>query len=201
MHVPRDEPPVVVIRLNQIRRILTRCSTKWGIVSGMSKVMATPELIKAAATELATVGSTLDAAHIEAAGPTLTIQPAAADEVSAGIAQLFSREAEQYQQAAGQAAAFHDQFVRHLTAGAGAYASAEAGNAALLQPAAASVGSAAVDVLGFTIPTTLEEITAPLLGILLALFVGPPFLLFLAAVGYALPTIVQLFSSVPTVAG
>ncbi|WP_155770522.1 PE family protein [Mycobacterium asiaticum] len=167
----------------------------------MSKVMATPELIKAAATELATVGSTLDAAHIEAAGPTLTIQPAAADEVSAGIARLFSREAEQYQQAAGQAAAFHDQFVRHLTAGAGAYASAEAGSAALLQPAAASVGSAAVDVLGFTIPTTLEEITAPLFGILLALFVGPPFLLFLAAVGYALPTIVQLFTSVPAVAG
>ncbi|OBI74273.1 PE family protein [Mycobacterium asiaticum] len=167
----------------------------------MSNVMATPELIKAAATELATVRSTLDAAHIEAAGPTLTIQPAAADEVSAAIAQLFSREAEHYQQAAGQATAFHDQFVQRLTAGAGGYASAEAGNAALLQPAAASVGSAAVDVLGVTIPTTLEDITAPLLGILLTLVLGPPFLLFLAAVGYALPTIVQLFTPVATAAG
>ncbi|WP_081288356.1 PE family protein [Mycobacterium asiaticum] len=167
----------------------------------MSNVMATPELIKAAATELATVGSTLGAAHIEAAGPTLAIQPAAADEVSAAIAQLFSREGEHYQQTAGHAAAFHDQFVQHLTAAAGTYASAETGNAALLQPVAVSAGSAAANVLGVTIPTTLEEITAPLLGILLALVLGPPVVLSLTVLVYGLPTILQLLTPVAAGAG
>lgn len=167
----------------------------------MSNVIATPELVKAAAAELATVGSTLDAAHIEAAGPTLAIQPAAADEVSAGIAQLFSREAEQYQQAAGKAAAFHEQFVQHLTAAAGTYAGAEAGNAASLQPVAVSAGSAAANVLGLTIPTTLEDITAPLLGILLALVLGPPVALSLAVLLYGLPTILQLLTPVAAGAG
>ena len=101
----------------------------------MSAVIATPDLVEAAATDLAAIGSTLNAAHMVAAAPTLSVLPAAADEVSAGIAHLMSGYAEDYQKLAGQAAAFHEQFVQHLTASAGAYASAEALNvASLLQP-------------------------------------------------------------------
>ena len=70
---------------------------------------------------------------------------AAADEVSASIAHLFSRQAQDYQALAGQAAAFHEQFVQNLTASAGSYAGAEAANAALLPPLTGdSIGSTVV---------------------------------------------------------
>jgi hypothetical protein len=69
------------------------------------------------------------------------VVPAAADEVSAAIAQMFSQHAANYQALAGQAAAFNDQFVQHLTAGAFSYADIEATIASLLQPLTASVGA------------------------------------------------------------
>jgi PE family len=111
----------------------------------MSSLIAAPELITTAATDLANIGSTLTAPHLTAAAPTVALAPAAGDEVSAGIAQLFSQHAANYQAVAGQAAAFNDQFVQHLTASAGSFAHAEAANAAVLQPltaGAASIGSA-----------------------------------------------------------
>ena len=100
----------------------------------MSMVIATPELITAAATDLQSIGTTLNAAHITAAAPTFAVPPAAADEVSASIAQLFSGYGQEYQKLAGKAAAFHDQFVQHLNASADIYGSAEAVNIGLLQP-------------------------------------------------------------------
>ena len=106
----------------------------------MPYVIAAPEMIAAAATDLATIGSTLSAAHT-AAAPTLAVMPAAADEVSASVAHLFSQHAHDYQALAGQATAFHEQFVQHLTASAGSYARAEAANASMLQPLNASTGS------------------------------------------------------------
>jgi len=107
----------------------------------MSAVVAVPELMAEAATDLATVGSNLSAAHMTTAAATVTVLPAAADEVSTGIAQLFSAHAQDYQTLAGKAAAFNDQFVQHLTAGAFSYASIEANNAALLNGLTASVGA------------------------------------------------------------
>jgi hypothetical protein len=107
----------------------------------MSYVIAAPEIMTSAATDLATIGSNLSAAHTAAAGPTLAVMPAAADEVSASIAQVFSRAAQEYQALAGRAAAFQERFVQHLTAGAGSYVATEAANAAVLQPLTASVGS------------------------------------------------------------
>jgi hypothetical protein len=85
-----------------------------------------------AAADLATIGSNVSAAHIAAAARTTAVIPAAADEVSASIAHLFSQHAANYQALAGQAAAFHDQFVHNLTAGAFSYASTEATIASLL---------------------------------------------------------------------
>ncbi|MGA8253708.1 MAG: PE family protein [Mycobacterium sp.] len=61
----------------------------------MAYVIAAPEMIEAASTDLATIGSTLNTAHMSVAAPTVEVMPAAADEVSAGIAQLFSQHAHQ----------------------------------------------------------------------------------------------------------
>jgi hypothetical protein len=75
----------------------------------MSLVIAAPELMADTATDLANIGSTLNAAHLAAATPTAAVVPAAADEVSVSIAHLFSLHAQDYQALAGQAAAFHEQ--------------------------------------------------------------------------------------------
>jgi predicted RecA/RadA family phage recombinase len=114
----------------------------------MAYAIAAPEMMTAAATDLATIGSNVSAAHMVAAARTTSVIPAAADEVSAGIAQLFSQHAADYQALAGQAAAFSDQFVQHLTAGAGWYAATEAANAALLKPLTAIEGSLTSAIAG-----------------------------------------------------
>jgi hypothetical protein len=99
----------------------------------MSYVIADPEMMTSAAADLATIGSDLSAAHLAAAAPTVSLIPAAADEVSAAVTHLFSQHAAGYQALAGQAATFNDQFVQHLTAGAFSYASIEATIASLLR--------------------------------------------------------------------
>lgn len=109
----------------------------------MSYVVAAPQVMEAAATDLAAIDSALGAANTAAATQTRTLLPAAADEVSAGIAQLFSQHADDYQKLAGKAAAFHGQFMQQLTASTSAYASAEAANASLLQPKTATAAAAA----------------------------------------------------------
>ena len=107
----------------------------------MSYVIAAPEMMTAAATDLATIGSDLSEAYAAALLPTTGLLPAAADEVSAAVTHLFSRYAQDFHGLAGKAAASHEQFVGHLTAGAGWYAGAEAANTALLRPLTASVGA------------------------------------------------------------
>jgi hypothetical protein len=114
----------------------------------MSAVIAAPEVIEAAATDVAAIGSALNAAHLTAAAPTVAVLPAAADEVSASIAHLFSQHAHDYQAMAARAAAFQEQFVQHLTAGARSYAAAEAANTASLQPLTATAGSSASAISG-----------------------------------------------------
>jgi len=99
----------------------------------MSCVIADPEMMTSAASDLAAIGSTVNAAHMVAAARTTSVIPAAADEVSASIAHLFSQHAANYQALAAQAAAFNDQFVQHLTAGAFSYTDIEATLAWLLQ--------------------------------------------------------------------
>jgi PE-PPE domain/PE family len=107
----------------------------------MVYVIAAPEMMAAAATDVATIGSTLSAAHTAAAAPTLALVPAAADEVSAGIAHLFSQHAQAYQAASAEAAAFHRQFVQALTAGARVYADVEAANASHLGQLLAAISA------------------------------------------------------------
>jgi acetyl esterase/lipase len=95
----------------------------------MSYVIAAPEFATVAASQLATIGSTIREAHA-AARATTQIVAAAEDEVSAAIAAVFSGHGQGFQALGAQAAAFHDQFVRALTATAGSYAGAEAANVA-----------------------------------------------------------------------
>lgn len=103
-------------------------------MDGMSAVIAAPQLMAEAATNWATIAATLDAAHLTAASPTRALLPAAADEVSASVAQLFSGYAADYHELAERAAGYHQEFVQHLATAAGAYAGAEAANVSLLQP-------------------------------------------------------------------
>jgi hypothetical protein len=128
----------------------------------MSFVIAAPEMMTSAAADLATIGSNVSAAHTAAAAPTLAVMPAGADEVSASIAHLFSQHAQGYQALAGQAAAFHEEFVQNLTASAGSYAATEAANASLLQPLTASAGSftSAIATLQSQIHNLLNSVNA-----------------------------------------
>ncbi len=95
----------------------------------MSFLIAAPETVAAAATDLARAGSTLSAANAAAVAPTPSVIAAGADEVSVSIAALFGAHARAYQALSAHAATFHNQFVQALTAGAASYAGAEATNA------------------------------------------------------------------------
>jgi triacylglycerol lipase len=92
----------------------------------MSYVIAAPEMMTSAATDLATIGSDLSAAHTAAAAQTTGLLAAADDEVSTAIAALFSAHGQGFHRLSAQAAAFHNQFVQALNVGAESYASAEA---------------------------------------------------------------------------
>ena len=99
----------------------------------MSYVIAAPEMMTAAVSDLAGVESALSAANAAATARTTAVLAAGTDEVSAAIAALFSAHGQGYQALSVQAAAFHDEFVRALAVGAGSYASAEAAAAKPLQ--------------------------------------------------------------------
>lgn len=95
----------------------------------MSYVITHPEALTAAADSLAGIGSALAAQNAATAGPTTSVAPAAADDVSARTAALFSALGRLYQEVSIQASAILDVCVEDLYAGARTYASAEAANA------------------------------------------------------------------------
>ena len=95
----------------------------------MSFVSIVPEILSAAADNLQSVGSRIQAQNTAALGPTTGLVPAASDEVSALTAMQFAAHAYAYQTVSAQAAAIHQTFVNMLAAGAGSYATTEAANA------------------------------------------------------------------------
>jgi hypothetical protein len=101
----------------------------------LSFVLAAPEALVTATSDLAGIGSTLGTASAAAAAPTTGVLAAAADDVSAQVAALFSEHGLGFQQASSQLAAFQEQFVQTLSAGAGSYAAAEANAAQTLASA------------------------------------------------------------------
>ncbi|CKP08057.1 PE-PGRS family protein [Mycobacterium tuberculosis] len=75
----------------------------------MSWVMVSPELVVAAAADLAGIGSAISSANAAAAVNTTGLLTAGADEVSTAIAALFGAQGQAYQAASAQAAAFYAQ--------------------------------------------------------------------------------------------
>lgn len=96
----------------------------------MTFVTTQPDMLTAAAGQLEGLGAAMTAQNEAVAAPTTGVIPAAADEVSALTAALFTNHAQTYQAVSAQAAAMHEMFVRVLSASAGSYATTEAANAA-----------------------------------------------------------------------
>lgn len=126
----------------------------------MSAITAIPELLSAAGIDLARIGGLLNAAHQGAANSAQMVVPAAADEVSAGIARLFSQYADDYYGLADQMASFHQTFEQRLTAAAAGYGSAEATNASSLS----SLEAIQNDILGVINAPTNALFGRPLIG-------------------------------------
>ena len=95
----------------------------------MSFVTTQPEVLTAAAANLAGIGTTMSAQNAAAAAPTAGLLPAAADEVSALTATQFAVHAQMYQTISAQADAIHQLFVGTLGTSATSYAATEAANA------------------------------------------------------------------------
>jgi hypothetical protein len=92
----------------------------------MTYVLTQPQAMATAAANVSGIGSALKEANLTAAGPTTGVLAAAADEVSAAAATLFSSYARGYQRLSKQAAAFHDEFAQVLAAAGYSYAETEA---------------------------------------------------------------------------
>ncbi|HTY34471.1 PE-PPE domain-containing protein [Mycobacterium sp.] len=114
----------------------------------MSYVIAAPEIMASAATDLATIGSNVDVAHMAAAVPTVAVLPAAPDEVSTATAKLFGGYAQKYQAVLAQAAAFREEFVAALASAGNAYAVAEAASASAISGALGQLTSPIQSLLG-----------------------------------------------------
>ena len=82
--------------------------------------------------------------------------------MSAAIAAVFSAHGQGFQALSAQAAAFHDQFVQALTAGAGSYVSAEAANVAAFTANPAQ--TIQQDLLGAINAPSLALTGRPLIG-------------------------------------
>jgi PE family len=135
----------------------------------MSFVLAAPDALLTAASDLAGIGSTLRTANAQAAIPTTGVLAAAGDEVSTQIAALFSQHANGYQQLSAEVAAFHEKFVQALSGGANTYAAAESSAAgtlmnALNAPARALLGGAAAPAAGASVPGALSTVANRVLG-------------------------------------
>ncbi len=99
----------------------------------MSYMNVSPDVVAAAARDVAGIGSALEQAHAAAAHVTTSVVAAAGDEVSAAIAAVFSGHGQAFAAASAQAAGFHNQFVQALSTTGSAYAAAEASSGQLLK--------------------------------------------------------------------
>ncbi|BBZ52954.1 PE family protein [Mycobacterium heidelbergense] len=96
----------------------------------MSFVITRPELLTAAAGNLANIGVSMTAQNAVVEGPTTQLVAPAADQVSALVATQFAAHGLAYQTVAAMASQIHDAFVAAMATGGTSYAVAEATNAA-----------------------------------------------------------------------
>ena len=76
----------------------------------MTGLLTQPQLVTAAAADVAEIRWAIGAATSAAAGPTTGLAAAAQDEVSAVTTELFGGYAQEYQAVLKQAVAFHEEF-------------------------------------------------------------------------------------------
>lgn len=94
----------------------------------MSFVFAAPDEPSASAANLQSIAPAPNAEHPAAAGPTVAVVPAAADEVSVLTAARFAAHAQRFQELSARAAAIQDLMAVMPAASAGSYAATEAAN-------------------------------------------------------------------------
>lgn len=123
----------------------------------MSFVVAVPEVLSTAVTDLADIGYVLKTANAAAAAHTTQVLAAAKDEVSIAIAALFSAQGHEYQAVSSEAATFYEGFVQALTSSAGSYTAAELANTSLLQ-------NLQQDLLDVVNAPTLAVLGRPIIG-------------------------------------
>jgi hypothetical protein len=148
----------------------------------MTSVIAEPQLMAAAAADVAEINSAIGAARAAATGPTTGLVAAAEDEVSALAAALFGRYGQEYQALLQQAAVFHDQFVQALAGAGNAYAGAEAA-------ASNGLGTLQGDIealLGGNAAPVSATVTSALTAAPMA--AGDPVTLVMGASGYPIPS-------------
>lgn len=161
----------------------------------MSHVSVSPEVLTAAAADLKTIACAVAEAHHAAVPVIRTLLPAAADEVSVRIANVFAEHAQEYQVAARVAAAFQEQFVLNLYAGAASYVGVEGILVYLLQSLDAGVqwvwGEVTQQMVNFISGADSWLSLVP--GPLQAFVVGIPFLsIFVGAIPFILlSTVIQ----------
>jgi PE-PPE domain/PE family len=109
----------------------------------MLQLTAEPEIITGVAADIEDIGSTIKSANAAAAGATSGLVAAAADEVSAAIANLFGAYGRQYQTLNGHVAAFHDRFTQLLASAGAAYTEAETAAVNVLGGGSATARAAA----------------------------------------------------------
>lgn len=123
----------------------------------MSFLLVASDLFAASAAKAASIGSSIWAADLAASAPTGALAAAAGDEVSLGIAALFSGHADEYQALSARTTAFYERLMQTLVHAPGAYAAAEAANVAALQTFVSDV----LDVINAPTKLLLDR---PLIG-------------------------------------
>ena len=96
---------------------------------GLSSVIVVPDALDAASVDLASLRESFSAVHQAAVAPTVSIPPAAADEISAALSAAFSEFARSYHAAAAAVGLDLDIFAHKLTDTLRAYTTADIGNA------------------------------------------------------------------------
>jgi broad specificity phosphatase PhoE len=123
----------------------------------MSVVLVAPDILGAAATDVAQIGSAVRAGNLAAAPPTTQIAAAGADEVSAATAALFGSYGHEFQATVAKLGAYSDEFAHALGAAAASYSGAETNiatslqnllNAPTQQPGSALLGGAPMQAIG-----------------------------------------------------
>lgn len=113
----------------------------------MSFVIA-PEFVASVGADLTNIGARISAATAAVSGPTSGVVPAAADEVSAAIADLFSEQGQAFQALSTQTSTVHTRFVRLLNGGVAEYVGAEAAAASPLESVLAVINTPTELLLG-----------------------------------------------------